>query len=51
MVNVFDKQEHLDDMCGAIEVPFVGMVPFPSAIVTARAWEQSGTNDLLYNRG
>jgi hypothetical protein len=50
VVNVFYKQEHLDDMCGAIEVPFMGVVHFPSVIVTARAWEQCGTNDLLYNR-
>lgn len=49
VVNVLYKQEHLNDMCGAIQVPFVRVVPFPSAIATARAWEQSGTNDLLYN--
>ena len=39
VVNVFYKQENFDDMCRAVQVPFVGVVPFPSAIVTARAWE------------
>jgi hypothetical protein len=47
VVNVFYKQEHLNDLCGAIQVPFVRVIQFPSAIVLARAWEQSGTNDLL----
>ena len=51
MVNVFYKQEHLDNMCGAVQVPLLGVVPFPCVIVTVLAWEQSGTNDLLYNRG
>ncbi len=51
MVNVLDQQKHLNDMCGTIEIPFVSVVPFPSAIVTARAGEQSRTNDLLYNKG
>jgi hypothetical protein len=48
VVNVFYEEEYLNDMCGAIKVPFMGVVSFPSAVVSAQAWEQSGTNDLLY---
>jgi hypothetical protein len=51
MVDVFYEQEHLDYACRVIQVPFVGVVSFPPAVVTARAWEQSRTNDLLHNRG